>query len=82
MDSDDFEIKLQRGTNVLTLTKDDLIREVEDDDSVTWYMCFDSAFFGKGPITVVVTAYVPDTDFDDGLRTEVDKFEIVNVNKI
>lgn len=72
MINDDFNILLKRGSTTHLFQKDDLVRDGDD-----FYLCFDSAEFGKGPVTVVITAYVPDTDFDDGLRTEVYKFDLV-----
>ena len=74
MADDDFNIKLKRGNVVKVFQKDDLVRDGDD-----FYLCFDSAEFGKGSITAIITAYVPDSDFEDGFRTEVYKLELVNV---
>ena len=89
MDRDDFEITLKRGSKSLNLKKSDLVVEdytvVEDNISITkhhYYVCFDSAYFGSGIIAAIITAYVPDEDFDDGFRTEVDKFDLVNVKNV
>lgn len=78
MVDDDFNVTLKRGGTKKTFMKEDLVRDDEDN----FYVCFDSAEFGKGIIEAVVTAYVPDSDFDDGLRTEVYKFKLVNINNV
>ena len=47
-----------------------------------YYLCVDTAEFGTGNITVIVHAYVPDTDFDGGIRDEYDKFTLTNVKPL
>lgn len=66
MDDDEFEITLVNGKNRLELSKDDLVK-----DNNTWYLCFDSTELGHGDVTMIVCAYVPDADFEDGVRKEV-----------
>lgn len=75
MVDDDFTVTLKRGSTQHTFSKNDLVRDGEDN----FYVCFDSSEFGKGVIDAIVTAYVPDSDFDDGLRTEVYKFKLINI---
>lgn len=82
MDRDDFEITLRRGTKERTFAKSELVREesVEEGQTVVrFYLCFDTQEFGAGTLTCIVRAYVPDSDFPDGLRTEVTKFALMNV---
>ena len=86
MDNDEFEVTLKRGTKTLTIKKEDMVVEAYTDivDNVSiekhhYYVCFDSSYFGAGVISVVVTAWVPDVDFEGGLRRIVDKFELINV---
>ena len=69
--------------------KEDLVVEtytvVENNvtiDKNHYYVCFATDYFGPGDITVVITAYVPDTDFESGYRREVDKFTLTNVKAI
>ena len=45
-------------------------------DEEGYYLCFDTADFGTGQIFAIITAYVPDTDFADGFRTEKLKVEL------
>ena len=76
MVDDDFTVTLKRGQVTKVFTKDQLVQDEND----RFYLCFDSAEFGKGLITATITAYVPDDDFDDGLRTEVQKIDLVTIN--
>ena len=89
MDADNFDVLLKRGGKTLLFHKDDLVVEtytvVQDNISIDknhYYVCFPTDYFGPGDITVVITAYVPDTDFEAGYRREVDKFNLVNVKAI
>lgn len=41
------------------------------DNDDNYILCIDSNAIGKGKVKVKVTAYIPDKDFADGLRTEV-----------
>lgn len=77
MERDDFEVSIKRGTNILVIKKEDM---VQDDDG-NFYVTFDTAALGGGKVTMTVTAYVPDADFEDGLRTEVVKFEFLKIKK-
>lgn len=78
MVDDDFTVTIKRGSKQKVFAKADLARDGED----KFYVCFDSSEFGTGLIQAVVTAYVPDTDFPDGLRTEVYLMDLVNVKKV
>ena len=71
MDTDNFCVDLIRGPKVIHLEKGEL--EYDDEN---WYVCFDTNELGPGIITAKVTAYVPDTDFADGIRTEVQKITL------
>lgn len=78
METDDFNVVLKRGGKSLKLEKEDL---VEDEHGV-FYVCFDSAELGKGNIVAIITAYVPDDDFEDGFRTEVMKIDLITVKAV
>lgn len=78
MVDDDFTVTIKRGTKQKVFAKEDLARDAED----KFYVCFDSAEFGTGMIQAVITAYVPDADFPDGLRTEVYLIDLVNVKRV
>lgn len=52
-----------------------------------WVFLLDTSILGAGPVTAIVTAYIPDEDFDpdrnfedlDGIRTELRRMYITNV---
>ena len=86
MDNDNFEVTLKRGTYSRTYQKSDLVVESyvetiggEPIEKHNYYICFDTTEYGKGLIQAVITAYVPDDDFDGGIRTEIDKINVINV---
>lgn len=68
MDSCDFFFTIYCGGKTLTVHKRDLVY-----DGTDWYLCFDTSGFNSGTMTVTTTAFIPDSDFPDGLRTEIDK---------
>ena len=72
MDDDDFNVVVKGSTGSVTLEKDDCF----DDGEGHWYFAFDSSDVGPGQPVATVTAYVPDTDYPDGLRTEAYKMKL------
>lgn len=40
-------------------------------DSENYMICFDTTNLGVGDLFVRITAFIPDGDFDDNLRTEI-----------
>ena len=75
MERDRFTVDILRGQNSMHFEKFDM----EMDDQGNWYVCFDTLALGTGKITAKVTAYVPDTDFEGGIRTEVTKIDLINI---
>ena len=75
IDEDEFCVDIRRGDKTLHFDKDDLV--VDDNDQ--YYVCFDSADLGGGLIEATITAFVPDDDFEDGVRTEVVKLNLISV---
>lgn len=67
MDLNYFVVSVYCGGITKEFAKPDLTR---DTDTGSWYLCFDTTPFRPGLMTATVTAYVPDEDFPDGLRTE------------
>jgi len=89
MDRDDFSIVLRRGANRVEIPKSKLIVEpytiVKDGQEVTknnYYLVFDTTDLGPGAVSITVTAHVPDTDFDDSIRDEVDKFDFLRIKSV
>lgn len=83
---DDFEIDLKRGNTTKHYAKSDLVTETyteteggQEVERTNFYLCFDTKDFGKGMLTAIITAHVPDHDFPDGIRDEVDKFDFFNI---
>lgn len=72
---DDFEVLLKRGKITKKFTKSDMI--VDEDDN--YYICFSTTEFGKGLVQAIITAHVPDDDFEDGFREEVDKIDLIDI---
>ena len=85
----EFEVVLSRGSTRQIFHKSDMVAEpytvIEDGQEVekmNYYVCFDTYDFGNGVITATVIAHVPDTDFDDGIRDEVEEFPLMNVKSV
>ena len=73
---DDFEIKVVCGNRTQVITQDDV---VEDDDGL--YILIDTTQFGTGLVKLIVTAKVPDTNFESGYRREVTVHELCYIRK-
>lgn len=84
MDEDDFEIEVRRGKESVIYQKSDLlIHEPEDPEAETeYYLPVDTEALGPGRYEVITRAYVPDDDWEGGLRTEIDKQLLTIVNAL
>lgn len=78
MDDDDWKIIITRGNNILEYTKENSIR----DDQGQWYIAVDTLKLGAGKALITCVAYVPDHDFEDGVRTEVVERSLVNIKSL
>ena len=78
MDRDDFELVLKTGSKRVSIKKQDCFKDEED----RWYFTFDTSLLKAGVVEIVTTAYVPDDDFPDGIRTEVDKKSLITTKKV
>lgn len=69
METDDFEVALidRMGNVTIHIRKDEMVT----DDDGKYLFTFPSGEFLSGLITMRVTAYVPDADFESGTRTEI-----------
>lgn len=76
MDDDDWKIVVTRGKNTVEYTKDNSIKDEQEDQ---WYITVDTLALGAGQCYITFVAYVPDSDFPDGIRTEIQEYELVNV---
>ena len=75
MEDDDFEVDIYRGSQTLHINKSDMIVDYEGN----FYFTFNTADLGVGLATIVVTAHVPDGDFLDGIRDELDTFRFLRI---
>lgn len=75
MADDDFEVEIIRGSKVLHFDKTDM----ETDEQGNWYVCFDTKDLKTGKISARITAHVPDNDYPDGIRDEVQRIDLITV---
>lgn len=75
MERDDFEVRVFNSARSVTTKKDEML--LKDDN--TFILTVDTGFFGAGQLFIDTTAYVPDTDFDGGIRKEIDRKELWTV---
>lgn len=68
----DFTCDFFIYTNRKITVKKDAMVKVDDDNYVA---CFDSSQLGVGKIMCRVTAFIPDADFEDGVRKEIETVE-------
>lgn len=78
MDNDNYSIVLRCGNKEVEVSKDDIVT----DNSGNHYLCIDSKPFGKGTLQMIVYADVPDDDFEDGTRREVEVLNLCKLEKV
>lgn len=75
---DDWEVEVSRGNGkVFHFDRDDLARDEEDN----FYVCFSTETYGSGLYMITIIAHVPDVDFEDGYREEVENLALINIKK-
>ena len=74
MDTDDWEITVTRGPRRIVFTRENSVR----DDQGQWYICIDTKALGPGELYITFDAAVPDSDFEDGVRHEIQRFRLIN----
>lgn len=68
MDDYDFEVEIYCSSKrAITVKKSDAIRNDENN----YIILVDTNIVGSGALKCKVTAYIPDGDFEDSLRTEI-----------
>lgn len=75
---DEFSVDIIRGPKRIHFEKEDLVV----DENGKYYVCFDTMELGGGIIEAIITAFVPDEDFDDGIRTEVAKLRLLSASSV
>ena len=66
----DFECAFYVYTNRKVVIPKSRMKKVDDDNYLAIIETPDAMRIGRGRINVEITAYIPDGDFSDGLRTE------------
>lgn len=69
MADDDFKVVIKNTKKSVTISKAEMILN----ENENYLFTVDTGFMGTGEYWITTIAYVPDDDFDDGLRTEVQK---------
>lgn len=74
MDDYDFDVTLIGGLfkSASKVINKDSAKRVDADNYI---ICFDTADLGPGVLKCKVTAYLPDGDFQDGVRTEITEID-------
>ena len=70
MSNYDFEVALYVYTNRKVIIPKSRMTKVDDDNYKLILETADALRIGRGRINAEITAYIPDNDFSDGLRTE------------
>ena len=79
MSSYDFDITLVCKNRSITITKQEMPRDSEDN----YYVCFDTKDLGIGPVKAVVNAYINDSSFPGGVRKEVSVIDmVINIKSV
>ena len=66
----DFTCAFYVYTNRQVVIPKKNMKKVDDDNYIAVINSVDALKIGRGRINVEITAYIPDTDFEDGVRTE------------
>ena len=77
MDTDDFKvvIKSVKKKKEIVIPKEEMLL----DENEKYLFTIDTEVLGVGDYWIYVYAYVPDEDFPDGIRTEVQKLHLCGV---
>lgn len=66
----DFECALYVYTNRKVVIPKSKMKKVDDDNYIVFVNLIDAMRIGKGKVNADITAFIPDSDFDGGIRTE------------
>ena len=75
MDSDLWTVTVSRGPVSHVYAKTDCVKGLDG-----WFVGVDTTEFGAGTYYATLTGYVPDTDFQGGVRPEVRRFYLIDVD--
>ena len=75
INEDDWTVTLTRGNWSKEFTPSNSIQKIENEgtenETTQWYICFDTAEMPEGDVYITYDAYVPDDDFEGGIRHEI-----------
>lgn len=71
MDDNDYEITLCCGSKRVPVAKSDIVDGEDEQGEPTHFLLIDTTQFPSGVLRIVVTAKVPDDDFETLVRREV-----------
>lgn len=77
MDTDPWTITVTRGSKSVVFTPENSIN-----DGGQWYICLDSSEIGPGEAYITFDAFVPDDDFETGVRHEIQRYKLVNLKSL
>ena len=78
MNDDDWKIIITCGSKTLEFTKEN---SVQDGDG-QWYIAVDTSKLSPGKAIITGVAYVPDNDFENGVRTEILERGLINIKSL
>lgn len=67
----DFECAFYINKNKRVVFKKSEMKRVDDDNYLAFINSENAVILGRGKLNMEITAYIPDGDFNDGLRTEI-----------
>lgn len=76
MASDEFKLELRCGSVSHEVSEEELAHDSEGQ----CYLLVDTTEFPTGILKMIVTAYVPDEDFPNGVRREVGQVDLCRIN--
>lgn len=79
MDDDDWSILVKNANKVIQeIPKSGCLRE----DDGEWYVHINAEHLKKGDLALVAHIYVPDPNFNDGYRDEIELVKVGKINKL
>jgi hypothetical protein len=78
MNEDDWKIIITCGNKVLEFTKENSVQ----DENGQWYIAVDTSKLSPGKAIITCVAYVPDEDFENGVRTEILERGLINIKSL
>lgn len=77
-DNDDWSVKFVCGRNTIEMAKEDM--SISEDGA--FIANVDTSLLGAGTLSVITYAHVPDEDWEQGYRVEVDKQDILYIKEV